>query len=157
MLDHYKCSKIPTAYQHVLGSAPVPRAGPALSLFNTSVQRGWLSRTRLPSRARFHTPWLRPLLRDFVLRWAQRKTFLLFNSHEVSRFWTNRCNKWNGYRHLPARLKLRVLKARLFCAETVDIWKSLNIKIYSSVKTENNTFLTHDISLAFIQLDSISS
>lgn len=50
-----------------------------------------------------------------------------------------------------------VLKARLFCAKAVDIWKSLNIKIYSSVKTENNTYLTHDISLAFIQLESISS
>lgn len=91
-----------------------------------------------------------------VLRWAEGKTFLLLTSHKVSRFWTKWCNKWNSYAHLLARLKLRVLKARLFCAETVDIWKSLNIKIYS-VETENNTYLTHDISLAFIQLESISS
>lgn len=160
MLDHYKCSKIPTASRRAMGSArsvPVPRAGPALSLPNTSVRRGWLLHTRLPSRARLHTPWLCPLLYDFVLRRAEGKTFLLFHSHEVSRFWMNRCNKGNSYMHLLARLELRVLKARLFCAKAVDIWKSLNIKIYSSVKTENNTYLTHDISLAFIQLESISS
>lgn len=158
MLDRCKCWD--TAYQRAtgsMGSVPVPRAGPALSLFNTSVQRGWLLHTRPPSGARFHIPWLHPLLRDFVLRRAKGKTFLLFNSHEVSRFWTNQCNKQNSYTHLLARLKPRALKASLFCAETVGIWKSLNIKIYSSVKTENNTYLTHDLSLAFIQLEAISS
>lgn len=151
MSDHYKHSKIPTAYQGATGSVPAPVLRSFVQLLCT--QRMTLARP--PSRARFRTPWRHPLLHDFVLRRAGGKK--TFNSYQVSQFWTNRCNKRHSYRHLQARLELRVLKARLFCAKAADIWKSLNIKIYSSVRTENNTYLTHDISLAFIQLESISS
>lgn len=41
----------------------------------------------------------------------------------------------------------------LLCTQTADIWKSLNIKIYSSVKAENNPCLAHDVALAFVSLN----
>lgn len=78
------------------------------------------------------TPQLHPLPQDSALRWNNFLVFQLPGGFPVTR------SSWWDW--------------RLFSAEPADIWKSLNIKISSSVKTENNTYRTHDISLAFHSL-----